>query len=116
MKALIITTPPVFTAGGLRLIAEQERAVGNIAEADRLEHQARRRVGTAKSRLGRWARDGRSHGFWLLSTRIGLITLSGRPGELGRYRWSAAGKKGRSNTLAAAKNAVIKAIKGPKQK
>lgn len=66
--------------------------------------------------LSEWRRAGRSHGFWIGSTRIGLITISGRPRELGRYRWSAAGKKGRSNTLAAAKNAVTKAIKGPKPK
>lgn len=77
---------------------------------------AREMLGRVYSRKGEWRRPGRSHGFWIGSTRIGMITLSGRPGELERYRWSAAGKKGRSNTLAAAKNAVIKAIKGPKPK
>ena len=59
-----------------------------------------------------WERAYRGHAYWLGKAKLGRITLHVErvSGELGRYRWEAAGKIGRAETLAKAKTAVELAV------
>jgi len=59
-----------------------------------------------------WERSYRGHAYWQGRAKLGRVTLEpGHPaGEPGRYRWEAAGKLGRADTLLKAKAAVELAV------
>ena len=114
MKVQVFSPEGVrLTSRGMLLLAARERAAGNPVAADRMEHQARKRAGDAQARLGRWIKDGRSHGFWIGSTRVGWINLSPRKiGHPTSYAWRAGGRKGTESDLRSARRAVIASIRG----
>jgi len=59
-----------------------------------------------------WERAFRGHAYWQGKAKLGRVTLDAEhaAGERGRYRWEAAGKLGRAETLAKAKAAVELAV------
>jgi len=59
-----------------------------------------------------WERTYRGHAYWQGKAKLGRVTLdtTHAAGEVGRYRWEAAGKLGRSDTLQRAKAAVELAV------
>ncbi len=58
-----------------------------------------------------WERAFRGHAYWQGKAKLGRITLdAGHAGEHGRYRWEAAGRLGRAETLQKAKTAVEIAV------
>ena len=59
-----------------------------------------------------WERAFRGHAYWMGKSKLGRITLDAErvSGDPGRYRWEAAGKLGRAETLAKARAAVELAV------
>lgn len=55
-----------------------------------------------------WERAFRGHAYWQGKAKLGRVTLDSErvARERGRYRWEAAGKLGRAETLDKAKDAV----------
>jgi hypothetical protein len=72
---------------------------------------------TAKKKTSRkqkpfWERGYRGHVYWLGREKLGKVTLNAeRPaGDSGRYRWEAAGRQGRAESLEKARSAVELAV------
>ncbi len=58
-----------------------------------------------------WERAFRGHAYWQGKAKLGRVTLeAGHAGEHGRYRWEAAGRMGRAETLHKARAAVELAV------
>jgi len=59
-----------------------------------------------------WERGFKGHVYWLGKDKLGKVTLDTEraAGDAGRYRWEAAGKVGRAESLARARSAVELAV------
>ena len=58
-----------------------------------------------------WERGYNGHVYWQGKVKLGKVTLLGEDGlKGGRYRWEAAGRIGRCETLAKAKSALELAV------
>jgi len=59
-----------------------------------------------------WERAFKGHAYWQGRVKLGRVTLDAvrSAGDSGRYRWEAAAKLGRAETLQKAKDAVELAV------
>ena len=59
-----------------------------------------------------WERGFKGHVYWLGKDKLGKVALDAEraAGDAGRYRWEAAGKAGRAESLAKARSAVELAV------